>query len=169
MKPLSFQQYYKWASELGSLVEICVKMVKKLIFGAVRNNVLSYFDFQFLISNVVHLLNRRPIAFQSALRDSSINVPEPITPEMLIRGYELTSLNLIPDLQPLPEDLDFNPSFDSINQTFQKLSKVRSNLIRIYHDEFTNTLLQSSITSSTQVVLYLSRKKILKEAIFLWV
>ena len=104
----------------------------------------SYFNFQFLI-NVIHLLNRSLIAFKSAIRDSSINVPEPITPEMLIIGYELTSLNLIPDLQPLPEDMDYDPSPDSINQTFQKLSRVRSNLIKIYHDEFTNTLLQQAI------------------------
>ena len=42
VKPLSFQQYFKGASELGSLVEICVKMVKKLIFGAIRNNVFLF-------------------------------------------------------------------------------------------------------------------------------
>ena len=29
IKPLSFQQYFKGCSKLGSLVEICVKLVKR--------------------------------------------------------------------------------------------------------------------------------------------
>ena len=66
VKPLSFQQYFKGCSELGSLVEICVKLVKRLLFGSIKNNVLSYFEFEFLVSYLVHLVNRRPIAFREA-------------------------------------------------------------------------------------------------------
>ena len=107
VKPISFQQYFKGASQLGSLVEICVKMVKRLIFEAIRNNVLSYQEFEFLMSKTIYLINKRPIAFKNALRDSSLEVPDPITLEMLIRGYELTSIHLIPDLQPVPWEVDF--------------------------------------------------------------
>ena len=49
IKPTQFEQYYKGHSELGSLVESCVKIVKKLIFGSIKKNVLSAKDFNFLI------------------------------------------------------------------------------------------------------------------------
>ena len=152
VKPLTFQQYFKGASQLGSLVEICVKMVKRLIFGAIRNNVMSYYDFEFLISHVIHLINRRPIAFKQALRDSTIDIPQPITPEMLIKGHELTSLNLIPGLQPLQLDEDFIPTTNSIESTFQQLCKVRRNLVDIYHGEFLSTLVQQAVDRKNRYV-----------------
>ena len=72
-----------------------------LIYGSIKNNILDFREFEFIICKVVHLVNRRPIAFKSALRDfSGTEVPEPITPENLIRGYNVVSLNIIPDLHP---------------------------------------------------------------------
>ncbi|XP_068243236.1 uncharacterized protein [Palaemon carinicauda] len=142
--PLSFQQYSKGASQLGSMVEVCVKMVKRLIFGAIKNNILSYSDFEFLVCNVIHLANRRPIAFKEVVRnDSEDSLPEPITPEHLIRGYELSSLNLIPELQSIPQD----PDFDSrdIERSYQGLCKVKENLNNIYHNEFLGNLLYQAI------------------------
>ncbi|XP_064093033.1 uncharacterized protein LOC135205806 [Macrobrachium nipponense] len=145
VKPLSFQQYFKGCSALGSLVEVCVKLVKRLLFGSIKNNVLSYFDFEFIVANIIHLANRRPIAFKESLRDISDELPEPITPEHLIRGYGLTSLNLIPDLHYIPsEDPDYehqvNPS-TSIQCQYAKLRKIRSELFEIYHGEFLGTLI----------------------------
>ena len=150
VKPLSFQQYFRGGSQLGSLVEVCVKMVKKLIFGAIKNNVLSYFDFEFLVANIVHLVNRRPIAFKEAVRDNNIDfVPEPITPEQLLRGYELSSLNLIPELQPsYSADNDFSPNnsnVSSIQENYCKLRKIRTNLVEVYHNEFLGTLIHQAV------------------------
>ena len=145
IKPLKFEQYFKGHSQLGSLVEICVKLVKRLIFGSIRNNILPIFDFEFLICQVTHLANRRPIAFKEALRDDDTNdVPEPITPELLIRGYDLSSLNLIPDLQPPPNDPEYTLN-KSIKNEFSQLSKIRSSLIKIYHEEFLQNLLSQAI------------------------
>ena len=31
VKPVTFQQYFKGGSQLGSMVEVCVKMIKRLI------------------------------------------------------------------------------------------------------------------------------------------
>ena len=152
VKPLSFQQYFKGCSELGSLVEICVKLVKRLLFGSIKNNVLSYFEFEFLVSYLVHLVNRRPIAFREALRDSKLDsIPEPITPEHLIRGYELTSLNLIPDLHSHPDvdsewHLD-NDKSSSIRESYDKLSKIRKNLLDRYQEEFLGTLIAQAVDS----------------------
>ncbi|XP_068218822.1 uncharacterized protein [Palaemon carinicauda] len=146
VKPLSFQQYFKGCSELGSLVEVCVKMVKRLMFGAIKNFILTYVDFEFLVCNIVHLINRRPIAFKEAVRAETDNVPEPITPEQLVRGYELTSLNLIPNLQPLSvEDPEFDPDNKAISQNYVKLCKIRQTLIETYHNEFLGTLIQQAV------------------------
>ena len=145
--PLSFQHYFKGASQLGSLVEVCVKMTKRLIYGAIKNNILTIEDFEFLISNVIHIANRRPIAFKDAVRDQEVDdVPEPITPEHLIRGYELSSFNIIPELQPFPtNDPNFIPGTDNIKSSYSKLCRVRENLITIYNNEFLGTLIQQAV------------------------
>ena len=148
IKPLTFQQYFKGCSELGSLVEVCVKLSKRLIFGSIKNNILDYPDFEFLISYVVHLANRRPIAFKEALRDDKLDsVPEPITPELLIRGYELTSINIIPDLQyspPVDPDWTENSS-TSVKDSYAKLRKVRIDLLNVYQEEFLATLIAQAV------------------------
>ena len=150
MKSIKFQQFFKGHSELGSLVESCVKMVKKLIYSAVKSWVLSHHDFHFLVCNTVHLANKRPIAFKEALRQSDADsCPEPITPEMLIRGYEQVSLNLIPELQEVPENDPLWKANDrpstAIKDEYLKLRKVRHNLIEAYQNEFLKTLVAQAV------------------------
>ena len=143
MKPLDFMQYPRGCSELGGVVESCVKLSKRLIHGAIRNNVLDYFDFTFLIQQVVHLLNRRPLVFKEALRDGTTSeLPSPITAEMLLKGHELISLNLIPELHDQNNDEDFVPISDRkhLDESFRKLSKCRQNLIRLYNENFLSNL-----------------------------
>ena len=41
-KVTTFDQYFKGHSQLGSLVESCVKLSKRLLYGAIKNNVLQY-------------------------------------------------------------------------------------------------------------------------------
>ncbi len=144
IKSPTFDQYYKGNNSLGALVESCVKLTKKLIYGAIRNNILSYFDFEFIISQTVHLTNRRPIAFKESLRSNTINdLPEPITPELLLKGHNLVSLNIIPGLQPDP---DPDPSWklspvDKARSSFKNLRKVRERLIELYNEEFLSNLI----------------------------
>ena len=150
VEPLRFEQFSKGKSELGGLVESCVKLSKRLIFGSVGKNILSLRDFEFLICQTVHLVNKRPIAFKEGLRDSSgIEFPEPITPEHLTHGRELISLNIIPELQADPDlnDPDWSdvPITSHIKNNFTKLKKVRSRLNDLYHEEFlTNLVCQST-------------------------
>ena len=148
IKPLTFQHYFKGCSELGSMVEVCVKFSKRLIFGAIKNNLLDYPDFEFLVSYVVHLANRRPIAFKEAPRDDKLDsASDPITPEHLIRGYELTSLNIIPELQNTPViDPDWkDDSSRSIKDAYAKLRKVRTELLKLYQEEFLVTLIAKAV------------------------
>ena len=153
--PLRFEQFYKGCSQLGSLVESCVKLTKKLLFGAIRNCILSYRDFEFTVSQTVHLVNRRPIAFKEALRDNAgPDVPEPITPECLIRGYTLMSVNIIPSLQPVPdidEDWSTNP-VEKLRDQYRKLRSVRLKLIELYHSEFVSNLTSQAVNRKDRYV-----------------
>ena len=151
MKFIQFEQFFKGNSALGSLVESCVKLTKKLLFGAIRNNVLELRDFEFLISQTIHLVNRRPVAFRESLRETDLSqdIPEPITPESLIRGYNLVSLNIIPDLQRSPDsESDETFSLDPairIRDNYGRLRNVRSKLIDLYHDEFLANLTHQAV------------------------
>ncbi|XP_066947446.1 uncharacterized protein [Macrobrachium rosenbergii] len=147
VQPLSFDHFFKGHSKLGSMVEICVKLTKRLLFGSIGKNILPYRDFEFIVCKTVHLVNRRPIAFKEALRDSSGDcVPDSITPEVLIRGYDLLSLNIIPELQrnPEPEWMPFEP-LNKVKNNYEKLQKTRNKLIDIYNEEFLCTLIHQAV------------------------
>ena len=104
INPIKFEQYFKGCSKLGSLVESCVKLTKRLLHGAIKNNIINIRDFEFIVCKTRHLVNRRPIAFKESLRDTSGEaIPDTVTPEMLIHGRELTSINVIPHLQSNPD------------------------------------------------------------------
>ena len=57
VKCIKFENYVKGKSELGSLVESCVKQVKKLIFASVGKTILPLKDFDFLMHEVIHIIN----------------------------------------------------------------------------------------------------------------
>lgn len=140
MNPLTFKQFPKGHKELGGIVESMVKIVKKLIYSSIGRNVLSLEDFEFLIYQTLNIINKRPIAFKESLRGNT-EVPCPITPEMVTRGYELPSVNLIPELHKTNIDSDWtNLTSSKFENQYNSLSKVRNNLIRIYNNEFFGTL-----------------------------
>ena len=147
IKPLTFQNYFKGHSELGSLVESCVKLVKRLVFGSIKNRILPINDFEFLICNVIHLVNRRPIAFKESLRDNDPGTPDPITPEMLVKGYRLNSINLIPSLHPVndPSWNDKEGSIAKIRDSYSKLRNAKEDLEQIYWKEFMGTLVSQAV------------------------
>ncbi|XP_068249643.1 uncharacterized protein [Palaemon carinicauda] len=150
IKPLKFEHYAKGNSSLGSLVESCVKMVKKLIFSSIKNTVLDYQDFYFLICQTVHLINKRPIAFKDSLRDACIdNVEKPITPECLLKGYDLVSVNIIPELQnSSSDDTNWVPgssAIDDVKDNYYKLRQARNRLVEAYHSEFLATLINQAV------------------------
>ena len=128
---------------MDSLVEICIKLVKRLIVGAVGKNVLSYFEFEYIVSRTISLLNKRPIAFKEALRDASLSdVSDPTTPELLIHGYELPTVNVNPSFAgEYSDDPDFSTGLKKIKNEYYKLQNVRERLVDIYNGEFLATLI----------------------------
>ena len=152
IKNLKFEQYYAGNSALGGVVESLVKISKRLIYGAVRNNILDYFHFEYLISDVRHLINKRVVTHKEPLRDDSLDAPTAITPEMLIHGYDLPSINCIPQLQTHDEsDPNWSPK-TSLVDNFDKLRRVRSRLIEIYENEFLSTLVDQAVDKKDRYV-----------------
>ena len=150
VKSFTFEHYPKGCHPLGGLVETCVKMVRQLLRSSIKNYVLDMRDFEFAVAQATHMVNRRPIAFQESLRDESENtIPDPITPEKLIHGFDLLSVNLIPELQSenendpdWPEDVDV---VDNAQKAYGKLKKVRANMSETYHSEFLSTLMKQAV------------------------
>jgi len=149
IKPVSFKFYPKGNSALGSLIESCVKQVKHLVQKSIRSVVLDYFDFSFLIAKALNIINKRPIAFKASLRTLNPDeVPEVITPEMLLRGCETRGINVVPQLQVQCDDGDNSDNFSeqpNINSRFAKLSKARTQLLDVYHSEFLTNLIEQAI------------------------
>ena len=148
VKPLRFEQFPKGCKELGSPVESSVKLVKKLLNSSISRLILDYFEFDQIVAEIVSILNKRPVAFKEALRDNSVNeeIPHAITPEILLHGHELLSLNLVPGLQPQEQDSSFSPASAEQNIVLNhgKLSEARARLIQLYNEEFRGVLVQQA-------------------------
>lgn len=127
---VKFEQYYKDNSALGSLVEICVKLTKRLIYSAIKKNVLPKDDFSFIVAQTVSLLNKRPIAFKETLRDENLNIPDPITSELFVHGPKLLTLNLLPALEADSSEI-WRPTNDPDKLAFAmyRIRKARLGLI----------------------------------------
>ena len=76
-------------------------------------------------------------------------IPCSITPEILLHGHELVSLNLVPDLQGTPNDPDWSAiSKDpvlAVKRNYAKLNKARSALTKIYHEQFIPQLISQAV------------------------
>lgn len=144
MSSLVFEQFDKGRKELGSIVESCVKLVKRLISKSIRKLVLPDQDFYFLVNQTLSLVNRRPITFTEGLRSGEVSFPSPITPEMLLKGYELPSINLIPQLQTVDEDPSWECDSAPVETIFSKLRETRSRMIKLYNEEMFTSLLQKA-------------------------
>ena len=153
-KPLKFDQYFKGNSSLGSMVEVLVKLCKQLIYKTIKTNVIDIREFEMLICETENIINKRPIAFLESLRQDDIEVPETITPEIIVHGYELPCINLVPNFQPNP-DVEMDPDFqlnpvDQAKSLHQKFKKVRKNLSTVYHKEFIAKLIYQAVDRSSR-------------------
>ena len=149
---VEFTQYPKGNSSLGALVENCVKQSKLLIHKAIRTVVLDYFDFDLLICKVISIINKRPICFQRKLSSLELEeCPLAISPEMMIKGYETNSLNVVPSLQSYADE-DDSPDYSNLvsetRSSYSKLVKVKDRLLDLYHTEFLTNLIGQAVDKS---------------------
>lgn len=113
---------------------------------------LLYHDLCLIVHQTIHVVNKRPVAYKEALRDdNNSELPSVLTPEILCKGRELVSLNIVPALQPDPEnDTEWSinmGSADQLRHQFAKARKVRDNLIKTYDAEFKQTLIDQAVAS----------------------
>jgi hypothetical protein len=109
---LKFDPYPPTASFLGGMVKSLVKQVKRMITSSVRCK-LPYEHFNFLIRECIMLVDKRPIAFKATLRDPNVDDSVGvITPELLIKGYDVPSIAVVDVLEDARAD-DWSPDTDS--------------------------------------------------------
>jgi hypothetical protein len=144
---LEFMPYPAGASFLGGIVESLVKQVKHMVYASISKNILPFDEFNFLVQECCMLINKRPIAYSSMLRDpanedDSLGV---ITPELLIRGYDVPCISVIPQLDCEIADSFGRADQGSLYEALSKLRTVKSRLNEIYHNEFIHNLRESSV------------------------
>ena len=82
---------------------------------------MDYFQFDLIASKTIDLLNRSPMAFKESL--SRNGLPFFITTEILIKGYETLTINIIPQIQTVDneDDPSFNPESSSYYLALRKV------------------------------------------------
>ena len=142
---IDISQYPTGKNSLGSLVESMVKCAKRMLNGLVGKQVMDVFDFILLLEQAVCIINKRPICFKDDLRENSTQneLLTPITPECILRGHDLTTINILPSRE-VDMDAEWLPEKDSemfIKDNLAKLNQNRQKLADIYQDEFLGELM----------------------------
>jgi hypothetical protein len=143
----NFEQYPPGSLNrgIGGFIESGVALIKKFVQGAIRNNVLDFYQFSHVIKQCVCYANKRPITQKAGLREQ--NVDEEflvLSPEYLQFGYELPILEVpYPNSDTDDWALECKNACDT--EKLQKMLKIKNNLRDHYHSEFIYGLLDQSV------------------------
>jgi len=146
IKLISFSPYPPGASFLGGTVEALVKQAKNMINATLSKNVVPIEHFNYLVKECQMLINKRPVALKSSIRNSDVDCDaHAMTPEMIVKGYEVPNLLIIPHLNSdMAPGENYCPntavSERELFDSFSSLRKVRDNLHERYYDEFLDEL-----------------------------
>ncbi len=148
IQPPEFHQIPRGGLNRGlpGFIESGVKMVKRLIQGSIRNNVLTIMQLYNIVKQCICYSNKRPLNSFCALRDQDVNISyRVLTPEVLKLGYETAVIEINLPKQELdnwtPEQLkDPKIAFENI----EKLIKIKDNIRNFYHDEFLYSLMDQA-------------------------
>ena len=140
-----FEQYAKGNSALGSLVESLVKAVRLHIGKVFGKKVLTQEGFRYLVSEAQHFVNKRPICFKESLRDiRNKGIIEPITPEILLKGYSVDCLSIAPNFSTEPQNW-LPEGQNAIRQANKDLNESREFLRTVYHEEFLQNIVHQAV------------------------
>ena len=148
---LRHQPYPANASFLGGIVESLVKQVKNMVNTSISRNILSYDMFYYLIRECMVLINKRPIACERSLSNTNECPFNVISPEKIIKGFDVPNLVVVPHLHcenvPRDDDIWYNDPLslnERIINDYKKIRSVRENLINYYYDCFLQNLREMS-------------------------
>ena len=155
IKKLEFSPYPAGASYLGGVVESLVKQVKNMLYASVGKNLLTRSKFCLFLRECKMLVNKRPIAMKNSVAndDADLNI-SPLTPEMLLYGYEVPAISIIPHLygEGIEDSFCQNVPYSEkrLYEAFNSLRKVKNNLTELYSKEFLTNLRYQSINSQNR-------------------
>ena len=145
---------------MGGSVESLVKQAKNMIQTSVGKNVLNLEEFLFLLMECKMLINKRPIAYKNLNSDMNLDSSvTTLTPEMLIRGFDVPSLQVVPQIY-VEDESDSESYANDGFEYYKKLRKVVENLKKIYYDEFLYNLRYQSANKADRYkkVLHMAPK-----------
>ena len=96
-------------------------------------------DFDLVIAQTVHIVNKRPVAFREFLRGDFSNedeIPAPIIQELLIKGYDLVSVNVLPYVEVEEQWAPGDDLTGNVRKGCDELTRVRKHLLEINNSEF---------------------------------
>ena len=150
IKPLVFAPYPSNASYLGGVVESLVKQVKHIMSTSLGRSVLSFDKFFVLMNECKMLVNKRPIALKNSVTDNSTDFSvSPLTPEVLLRGYDVPSILVVPHIHGEDARDNYDPTTPQTEaqlfEAFNDLRRVRNKLNSVYASEFLDSLRYQSV------------------------
>ena len=164
IKSFSFKPYPSGASFLGGAVESLVKQVKHVLYVSISRGKVTSKEFSYLVAEAKALVNKRVIGFKKCLTNDQegMQVPFAITPESLLKGYEVPSFNIL----SLGEENDTSdrtweptPSgIDDLYNHFKSLNTLRSSIQELYEIEFLGNLEWQAVNSPNRYKLHTQRK-----------
>ena len=141
IRELSYDPYPANSPNLGGAVESLVGQIKRVLYASVGKSLLELDKFQLLVAEAQALVNKRPVGQKEVLTSNDIDQCI-ITPEMLVKGYEIPSMNVLPSLSDNEtDDESWSPGTpDDLINYFHSFSKNRNKLYDLYEGEFLRNL-----------------------------
>ncbi|XP_068224565.1 uncharacterized protein [Palaemon carinicauda] len=117
---------------IGGIIESGVGLVRKLIQGAIHNNILDFLEFSHVIKQCICYANKKPISELGALREQNVNDDfQVLSPEFLKFGYDTQVMECIYHEGQLD---DYDSS--NLGKDFRRLIHIKEKLRNSYHNEF---------------------------------
>ncbi|XP_068225629.1 uncharacterized protein [Palaemon carinicauda] len=129
-----FSQYPRGSLNrgIGGIIESGVGLVRKLIQGAIHNNILDFLEFSHVIKQCICYANKKPISELGALREQNVNDDfQVLSPEFLKFGYDTQVMECIYHKGQLD---DYDSS--DLGKDFRRLIHIKEKLRNSYHNEF---------------------------------
>ena len=129
-----------------------------MIHSTLGKNILVLDEFNLLVSECTMLINKRPLNSECGILRKDVDKSALVlTPEILLKGYEIPSVRILPVIDN--EDSNDPPFISNPNSiesklldSFDKLCKIQQNLRTTYFDGFIRNLMIKSVDTKSRFV-----------------
>lgn len=150
VKVCTFEQYPRGSLNrgIGGIIESGVALVRKLIQGSIRNNILDFQQFSHVIKQCICYANKKPLSIESLRGENPDDQFQIFSPEFLKFGYETAVLEVNGGNESddwMFEDLE-------VKEEMKKMLEVKERLRNSYHSEFLYGLLNQATKEKDKYV-----------------